>query len=206
MKHRISTVTTRTGDGGKTRLADGTRISKSDIRINALGTVDELNSFLGVLVNELEDTNPGLTPLCERIQQELFDLGANLATIGATPLPTMNHLEEAVADMNSELPPLKEFVLPGGSRAASAAHVCRTVCRRAERLLWELDGADQTRNEDEPGACTEGARYLNRLSDVFFVMARSLNAGRPEPQWHGSRKSADPPLGTGRRRPNPERR
>ena len=96
------------------------------------------------------------------------------------PLPEVDHLEDAVTTMNSALPPLKEFVLPGGSRAASLAHVCRTVCRRAERSLWELDGAS-----------TQGARYLNRLSDVFFVMARTLNAGSPEPEWHGSRKPSD---------------
>ncbi|TDJ39447.1 MAG: cob(I)yrinic acid a,c-diamide adenosyltransferase [Gammaproteobacteria bacterium] len=175
MKHRISTVTTRTGDSGTTRLADGTKVAKTDSRIIALGTVDELNSFVGLLVTELEDAS---TPksLCVCIQQELFDLGANLATAGATPLPALDHLDTAVAEMNAKLPPLKEFVLPGGSRAAALAHVCRTVCRRAERLLWEL------------GACTDGARYLNRLSDVFFVMARTLNAGHHEPQWHGSQR------------------
>ncbi len=174
MKHRISTVTTRTGDSGSTRLADGTQVAKTDSRIVALGTIDELNSFLGLLVTELEDTSAAPKPLCVRIQQDLFDLGANLATVGATPLPAMDHLDSAVADMNAKLPPLKEFVLPGGSRAAALAHVCRTVCRRAERLLWEL------------GASADGARYLNRLSDVFFVMARTLNAGHHEPQWHGS--------------------
>ncbi len=183
MKNRISTVTTRTGDSGSTRLADGTQLSKTNPRIVALGTVDELNSFVGLLVTELEDSSS--KPLCVRIQQELFDLGANLATVGLTPLPAMDHLESAVADMNAQLPPLKEFVLPGGSRAASLAHVCRTVCRRAERLLWELDGASRELDQEPDN---DGARYLNRLSDVFFVMARTLNAGHHEPQWHGSQK------------------
>ena len=179
MTNRISRVTTRTGDSGSTRLADGTQVAKTDSRIVALGTVDELNSFLGLLVTELNDAS-GQKPLCVRIQQELFDLGANLATVGATPLPEMDHLDSAVADMNGKLPPLKEFVLPGGTRAAALAHVCRTICRRAERLLWELN--------EQPA---DGARYLNRLSDVFFVMARTLNAGHHEPQWHGSRNPQD---------------
>ncbi|MCZ6852703.1 MAG: cob(I)yrinic acid a,c-diamide adenosyltransferase [Gammaproteobacteria bacterium] len=179
MTNRISRVTTRTGDSGSTRLADGTKVAKTHSRIVALGTVDELNSFLGLLVTELEDASDH-KPLCVRIQQELFDLGANLATVGATPLPDLDHLDNAVADMNEKLPPLKEFVLPGGTRAAALAHVCRTICRRAERLLWELN--------EQPA---DGARYLNRLSDVFFVMARTMNAGHHEPQWHGSQKPGD---------------
>ena len=189
MKNRISAVTTRTGDGGKTRLADGTQVSKTDPRITALGTVDELNSFVGLLVTELnvaplEDATRGPIPLCVKIQQELFDLGANLATNGATPIPAMDHLENAVAEMNAALEPLREFVLPGGTKTSALAHVCRTVCRRAERLLWELDA----QSEESGQQPNDGARYLNRLSDVFFVMARTLNAGSPEPQWRGSQK------------------
>lgn len=177
MKHRITRVTTRAGDSGETSLADGSRLAKTAAAIAAIGSVDELNSFLGVLITELP---PGgdYFELCRQVQQELFDLGATLATIGATPPPAMDLLEREVARLNDTLPPLTEFVLPGGTRAAAAAHVCRTVCRRAERDVWAL-GADHA------APC---AQYLNRLSDLFFVLARCCNAGHTEAQWRGSRK------------------
>jgi cob(I)alamin adenosyltransferase len=181
MKHRITRVTTRSGDTGKTMLADGSRVTKTDPRIDAIGTVDELNSFLGVLVAELPAESPFVAP-CRQIQQELFDLGAFLATVGQTAPPALETLEAQVAQLNDTLPPLTEFVLPGGTRAAAAAHVCRTVCRRAERTLWALDEA-----------VLPCAQYLNRLSDYFFVLARCLNAGETELQWRGSRgRPADP--------------
>jgi len=180
MKHRITRVTTRSGDTGKTMLADGSRVTKTDPWIEALGTVDELNSFLGVLVTELPPDS-AFIGICRQIQQELFDLGAFLATVGRTAAPAMDTLEQQVAELNDALPPLTEFVLPGGTRAAAAAHVCRTVCRRAERTLWALD--------ETALPC---AQYLNRLSDFFFVLARSLNAGETELQWRGSKgKPAD---------------
>jgi cob(I)alamin adenosyltransferase len=179
VKRRITRVTTRAGDRGQTSLADGSRVPKTDPRIEAIGTVDELNSFVGVLVNELERDGP-FKSLCEQVQQELFDLGANLATLGQTPAPPVEPLDAKIAELNAALPPLMEFVLPGGTRAAAAAHVCRAVCRRAERTLWALAA-------DDP-AC---ARYLNRLSDLFFVLARSLNAGTVEAQWRGSKR--EPP-------------
>lgn len=175
MKHRITRVTTRSGDTGNTMLADGSRVTKTDPQIEAIGTVDELNSFLGVLITELPADAPFVAP-CRQIQQELFDLGAFLATVGKTPPPALDTLERQVAELNDALPPLTEFVLPGGTRAAAAAHVCRTVCRRAERTLWALD--------DSAVPC---AQYLNRLSDFFFVLARSLNAGQTELQWRGSK-------------------
>ncbi|MBX3705165.1 MAG: cob(I)yrinic acid a,c-diamide adenosyltransferase [Pseudomonadales bacterium] len=174
MKHRITRVTTRGGDAGQTMLADGSRVGKTDPQIEAIGTVDELNSFLGVLIAEIGEASP-FTAFCRQVQQDLFDLGALLATRGATPPPALDALETEVARLNDALPPLTEFVLPGGTRAASAAHVCRTVCRRAERTLWALD--------DTALPC---ARYLNRLSDFFFVLARCLNAGQVELQWRGS--------------------
>ena len=181
MKHRITRVTTRSGDTGKTMLADGSRVTKTDPQIEAIGTVDELNSFLGVLITELPADSPVVTT-CRQIQHELFDLGACLATVGQTPPPALDALEAQVAELNDTLPPLTEFVLPGGTRAAAAAHVCRTVCRRAERTLWALD--------DAALAC---AQYLNRLSDYFFVLARALNAGETELQWRGSKgRPADP--------------
>lgn len=179
MKHRISRVTTRSGDQGQTSLADGSRLAKNDPWIDAIGTVDELNSFLGVLITELDEHEAAFA-LCQRIQQTLFDLGAMLATRGHTPPPTLDELERTLEQLNSKLPPLTEFVLPGGTRAAAAAHVCRAVCRRAERTLWALD-SDIT---------TPGAQYLNRLSDLFFVLARTFNAGRAEPQWRGSKPPA----------------
>ncbi len=176
MKHRITRVTTRAGDSGQTSLADGTRLPKTDLRFTAMGDVDELNCHLGMLITELPEPGP-LFALCRQVQQELFDLGASLATSGQTPPPALDLLEQEVADLNAALPPLAEFVLPGGTRAAAAAHVCRSVCRRAERAAWALASEDA-----EP--C---ARYLNRLSDLFFVIARSCNAGQLEAQWRGSK-------------------
>ena len=158
-KRRITRVTTRRGDSGETSLADGSSLSKTDPRIHTIGAVDELNSFVGLLVTELPEEHP-LLAVTGRLQQELFDLGAYLATVGATELPELSWLEQAVTEMNAELPPLTEFVIPGGSSAAALAHVCRTVCRRAERHCWEVEDASDV------------ARYLNRLSDLFFVMSR----------------------------------
>lgn len=197
-RKRITSVTTRGGDSGQTSLADGTRLAKSEPRIHAIGSVDELNSFIGLLVTELvpepdaRATGPTASPPQDaalsdyqtvaaalgRLQQELFDLGAHLATAGATQLPAAEWLDDAVVEFNSALPPLTEFVIPGGTRAAALCHVCRTVCRRAERHAWEVDDAEQV------------ARYLNRLSDVLFVAARLLNRGGDpqEPQWRGLRQ------------------
>jgi cob(I)alamin adenosyltransferase len=176
MKHRITRVTTRAGDSGQTSLADGSRVAKTAAPITAIGSVDELNSFLGVLITELPPGGESFD-LCRQVQQELFDLGAHLATRGATPAPALDLLEREVERLNATLPPLTEFVLPGGTRAAAAAHVCRAVCRRAERDVWALG------NDGIP--C---AQYLNRLSDLFFVLARCCNAGHDEAQWRGSRK------------------
>jgi cob(I)alamin adenosyltransferase len=173
-KKRISRVTTKTGDTGTTGLADGSRVPKTHPRMHAIGSVDELNSFLGLLLTRLDESSP-LTQPCERIQQELFDIGAYLATLGATPCPDHAWLEDEIARLNAELPPLTEFVIPGGTSAAALAHVCRATCRRAERDLWALE---------QQGA--DAARYANRLSDLLFVMARTCNAaGGDEPQWRG---------------------
>ena len=173
-KRRITRVTTRRGDQGETSLADGTAVAKSDPRMHTIGAVDELNSFVGLLVTTL-DNDHQLRSLTVRLQQELFDLGAHLATSGATPMPGLEWLEEAVTELNGQLPPLTEFVIPGGTHGAALAHVCRTVCRRAERHCWSVTDA------------AEVGRYLNRLSDLLFVMARLLNRGASsdEPQWRG---------------------
>ena len=173
-RSRITRVTTRRGDAGETSLADGSSVAKSSERIHAIGAVDELNSFVGLLVNRLSSGH-AFEGLLARLQQELFDLGAHLATVGATPVPDLGWLEESVTELNAELSPLTEFVIPGGTEGAALSHVCRTVCRRAERHAWAVG--------DVEGA----ARYLNRLSDLFFVMARVLNAG-VEPQWRGLKK------------------
>ncbi len=175
-KKRITRVTTKTGDTGNTSLADGSRVPKTHPRMYAIGAVDELNSYVGLLLTELAESS-SLTEPCRQIQQELFDIGAYLATLGVTVCPDPRWLEEQVSRLNEQLPALREFVIPGGTRAAALAHVCRTACRRAERYLWELEEA-----------ATEPARYTNRLSDLFFVMARTCNAdGAAEPQWRGSK-------------------
>lgn len=176
-KSRINRVTTRSGDSGETSLADGTRLAKSDPQIHAIGAVDELNSFIGLLVVDLRgsDTYGELITRLDRLQQELFDLGAHLATAGATSMPDGSWLDDAVAALNATLPPLTEFVIPNGTRESVLCHVARTVCRRAERHCWEIERAAET------------GRYLNRLSDLLFVMARTLNHGgdAEEAQWRG---------------------
>ncbi len=179
MGHRLSRIVTRTGDAGSTGLADGRRVPKHDDRIATLGEVDELNSQLGLLLTEPlpEDVHALVTA----IQNDLFDLGGELA-LPNHPQVQETHvlrLDEAIAELNAQLPPLKEFVLPGGTRAAALAHVCRSVCRRAERSLVRLGERDPL----SPYL----TQYLNRLSDLLFVLARHLNrtAGRAEPTWRG---------------------
>ncbi len=179
MGHRLSRIVTRTGDDGSTGLADGRRVPKHHARINALGEVDELNSHLGLLLTEALPDEIGA--MLTAIQNDLFDLGGELALPDHPQVGEAHvlRLDEAVAGLNADLPPLKEFILPGGTRAAALAHVCRTVCRRAERSLTRL-------GEQEPVSPSLG-HYLNRLSDLLFVLARHLNrtADRPEPAWRG---------------------
>lgn len=177
---RLSKITTRTGDDGTTGLADGTRVPKDSARICTMGSVDELNSHLGVLLAEtLPDQLP--TELL-RIQNDLFDLGAMLASPGAPAFDAskLARLDASVAHYNASLPPLKEFVLPGGTRAAALCHVARTVARRAERDLFHL-----MQSETVP---QEGLQYLNRLSDFLFVISRTLNraSDTSEPCWNPS--------------------
>lgn len=168
------------GDAGETSLADGSTVTKSSERIHAIGTVDELNSFVGLLISKLgEGTAEKFGPSLSQLQQELFDLGAHLATSGATPAPDPDWLEALVEEHNEQLPPLTEFVIPGGTEVVSLTHVCRTICRRAERHAWATEGV------------AAAARYLNRLSDLFFVMARVLNSGTEEAQWRGLEKPSD---------------
>jgi cob(I)alamin adenosyltransferase len=168
MGNRLSKIATRVGDDGSTGLGDGRRVSKGDARIGAIGDVDELNSNLGVLLCEVlpEDVRGVFT----RIQHDLFDLGGELCMPGQVIVKAeqVERLDEWLAHYNGTLAPLAEFILPGGSRAASLAHVCRTVCRRAERSVVIL--------EVDAGAGNGLLRqYLNRLSDLLFVLARVLN-------------------------------
>jgi cob(I)alamin adenosyltransferase len=191
MANRISKVTTRTGDDGTTGLGDGSRIHKSHLRIQAMGDVDELNSQLGVLRavrngngNTPLFTNPfdssGHDLLLARIQNGLFDLGGELCipTYRAITDAHLLELDNAINDANTSLPPLKEFILPGGSLAAAHCHVARTVARRAERSVASLMAAG---DDVSPLAL----HYLNRLSDLLFILARVFNreCGQPDVFW-----------------------
>ena len=177
MDHRLTKIYTRTGDDGSTGLAANTRVQKDDARIEAMGDIDELNSVLGLLLTEtLPDE---ARTLLVQIQHRLFDLGGELAmpvyqTLSATETSA---LETAIDYWNASLPPLKEFILPGGSRSGALCHLARTLCRRAERRLVHLHHSAPQR--------PEVMRYLNRLSDLLFVLARVLNreAGMEVVYW-----------------------
>ena len=167
MGHRLSKIYTRTGDAGETGLGDGSRVPKDGLRIAALGEVDELNSCLGVL---LAETLPDqVRAALEGIQHDLFDLGGEVCIPGHSSMQAkqVTRLEQLLDGFNAKLPPLKEFILPGGTRPAALAHLARTVCRRAERALVALANHE---------AVSEASRvYLNRLSDLLFVLGRVLN-------------------------------
>jgi cob(I)alamin adenosyltransferase len=167
MGHRLSRIVTRTGDDGSTGLADGQRVAKESLRIEAGGSVDELNCALGLLLADNAVPADMATALTE-CQHDLFDLGGELAIPGSVAIGAshVQRLEDEVERLNTDLPPLKEFVLPGGGSAAAACHLARAICRRAERRCWQLSRSEAV------GA--ESLRYLNRLSDLLFVMARAL--------------------------------
>jgi len=183
MGHRLSKIVTRTGDAGTTGLGDGTRVGKATARIAAIGEVDELNSTLGVLL--AEDVPPAIRECLTRVQHDLFDLGGELSVPGyqAVTDDHVSRLESHVERFNADLAPLKEFILPGGARSAALAHVGRTVCRRAERAVVHL-AASETVGE-------AARRYLNRLSDLLFVLARTLNrvAGSGDVLWQKDRNA-----------------
>jgi len=167
MGNRLSKIVTRTGDDGTTGLGDGSRVAKDSPRIDAIGAVDELNSTLGVLLAEpLADD---VAALLVGVQHDLFDLGGELSVPGYSAVTDAHvaRLEDAVSRYNADLPPLKEFILPGGCRAAALAHVSRTVCRRAERAVVHLASVESVSEAVR--------RYLNRLSDLLFVLARVQN-------------------------------
>lgn len=175
-------IYTRTGDHGQTSLFGGARVAKDDPRISAYGTVDELSSFLGVARAAWPSSSVDAD--LHQVQLDLFDIGAHLASPGTSrftgPDPSrIEQLERSIDAMESELAPLKNFILPGGSLAAAQLHVARTVCRRAERLVVGL--------HDEDPATIATVAYLNRLSDYLFVAARFANAkhGTPDVEWKG---------------------
>jgi len=182
MGNRLSKIYTRTGDDGTTGLGDGSRTAKDDPRVEAYGTVDELNSAIGVLVA----TEPGieLGEILAGIQQQLFNLGGELCIPGSTLISAddVASLESILDRYNSDLPPLKDFILPGGSPAGAACHMARAVCRRTERRICTL-AADQSIN-------AEALHYINRLSDLLFVLARTINTAgnNKEVLWDSGRE------------------
>ena len=179
MANRLTKIVTRTGDNGTTGIADGTRLSKDAARIVALGELDELNAHLGLLL--CESLPDEIRALLLQVQNDLFDLGGVLAVPGALfDVAKLLRLDQAIVQYNAELPPLKEFILPGGCRAAAQCHVVRTVARRAERSYVHLINQDQI--------SVDGLRYLNRLSDLLFVLCRIFNlaTGQAETYWQPS--------------------
>lgn len=182
MGNRLSKIATRTGDAGTTGLGDGSRTDKDSVRIIAIGEVDELNSHLGLLL--CEDMPAELREELVTIQHDLFDLGGELCIPGFQMIKEahVERLDELLAKYNATLPPLTEFILPAGSRAAAQAHVCRTVCRRAERSIVTLGKAETIHEHPR--------QYVNRLSDLLFVLSRVLNrhAGGSDVLWQHERK------------------
>lgn len=177
-------IYTRTGDDGETALFDGTRVPKSDARVAAYGDVDELNATIGLARSTLLTQDTQLVEMLEQIQRDLFALGSRLAdpahkiadrvAKAAVAAADISRLEGWIDLLETELPPLRRFILPGGSPAGATLHVARTVCRRAERAMVALGGLDR-----------DLLVYVNRLSDLLFVMARAVNkrAGTPEVEW-----------------------
>lgn len=167
MGHRLSRIYTRTGDDGSTGLGDGMRVPKEHLRVEAYGTVDEANSAVGMVL-AVPGLPPALVECLTEVQHDLFDLGGELCMPGhrAIIVTDIERLEAALDAFNADLPPLKDFILPGGGPAAAACHLARTVTRRAERRVWALARVE--------GIAAEVPRYLNRLSDLLFVLARVL--------------------------------
>ena len=183
MGKRLTQIATRTGDDGSTGLGDNTRVSKDSARPHAMGDVDELNSHLGLLL--CEPLPADVRELLFDVQHQLFNLGGELSMPGYELLKddALLQLDEALAQYNAQLPRLQEFILPAGTRAAAQAHVCRTVARRAERAVVALGAAEKEAMREAP------RQYLNRLSDLLFVLARVLNRmdGGDDVYWKSER-------------------
>ena len=184
MGNRLSKITTRTGDSGETGLGDGTRVQKESARIVALGDIDELNSAVGLLLTE--DLPVPVSEALVAIQHDLFDLGGEICIPGREAISDkqVRQLESLLEGFNADLAPLKEFILPGGTRAAACAHLARTVCRRAERSVVALARHEQV--------SMRSRQYLNRLSDLLFVIGRVANrhAGRGDVLWNHDRSKS----------------
>lgn len=183
MGNRLTQIATRTGDNGTTGLGDNTRVSKNSLRVHAMGDVDELNSHIGVLL--CEEMPGDVRTLLVEIQHQLFNLGGELSIPGfeLLKIEAVAVLDEALERYNAQLPRLQEFILPAGTRAASLAHVCRTVARRSERAVVALGNEEAIK--DTP------RQYLNRLSDLMFVLSRVLNRlnGGDDVYWKSERMS-----------------
>jgi len=192
MGHRLTKIYTRTGDTGDTGLGDGSRVPKDCRRVHALGEIDELNSAIGLLL--AEELPADIRAALAGIQHDLFDLGGEVCIPGNASMSEapVARLETLLDEYNRSLPPLKEFILPGGTRAASLAHLARTVCRRAERALVSLARA-------EPVG-TAARKYLNRLSDLLFVLGRTLNraGGGSDVLWQPEKATEKSTRGRGK--------
>lgn len=184
MGHRLSKITTKTGDSGTTGLGDGSRVAKTHPRVAAMGDIDELNSFVGLLLTE--SIPAALREALTNVQHDLFDLGGEMSIPGYTAITDahVERLEALTESLNADLSMLKDFILPGGSRAAAYAHLVRTICRRAERALIALS--------TEEDVSLAARVYLNRLSDMAFVLARVLNRdlGHSDVLWQKGRSAA----------------
>ena len=182
MGNRLSKIYTKTGDDGTTGLGDGTRVAKDSVRVAAYGTVDELNSSLGIVL--AQEIPAPIREALTQIQHDLFDLGGELCIPGMAMVheADVERLEQTLDGFNADLPPLKDFILPGGGMAAACCHLARTVCRRAEREVVTLSRSEAVR--------PEAVRYLNRLSDLLFVLSRVLAraSGHGEVLWQHERR------------------
>jgi cob(I)alamin adenosyltransferase len=183
LANRLSKIYTRTGDAGTTGLGDGTRVAKDSLRVIAMGDVDELNSVIGLLLTE--PVSSKIRDCLTRVQHDLFDMGGEICMPGYTMIKAerVAALETILDEFNDSLPPLKEFILPGGSRAASYCHLARTVCRRAERTMATLNSHEKITDIS--------LQYINRLSDLLFVLCRILNkeVGVPDVLWNNDHKT-----------------
>ena len=183
MGNRLTKIYTRTGDSGQTGLGDGSRIAKTASRVEAMGNADELNSVLGILIDE--PLPEEISDCLVNVQHTLFDIGGELSIPGHTLVKPgkVDYLEHTLDQLNKDLPPLKEFILPGGARSAAVCHLARSVCRRLERSLFAVD--------DQQSVSTVAQQYVNRLSDLLFVIARTLNqeAGELDVLWNHDRQS-----------------
>lgn len=198
MGNRLSRITTRTGDDGTTGLGDGSRLPKAHPRIQALGEVDELNSHVGLLRAQLASLTGGQTVLGDLedmllvIQHDLFDLGGTLCMPGheILTLPRLIQLDEWIEDLNKNLPPLQEFILPAGSVSVAQAHVARSVARRAERSILAIEATESAATCQTLGL---PRKYLNRLSDLLFILARTISQRLGEGEVYWRRADLEPP-------------